>query len=87
MSRESNISSKNKSTVTADVIVSNTVRKVRRTTSRDIHNNDKGEARTERIAVAAYYRAEKRGFESGSAAQDWLEAEAIIDRHHNITDQ
>ena len=43
MSRESNISSKNKSIVPADVIVSNTVRKVRRTTSRDLHNNDKAE--------------------------------------------
>jgi hypothetical protein len=86
MSRESNISSKNKSIVPADVIVSNTVRKVRRTTSRDLHNNDKAEGRRERIAVAAYYRAEKRGFKSGGEAQDWLEAEATIDRHHNITD-
>jgi hypothetical protein len=70
MSRESNISSKNKSIVPTDVIVSNAVRKVRRTTSRDLHNNDKAEGRRERIAVAAYYRAEKRGFKSGDQAQD-----------------
>ena len=30
------------------------------------------------IAEAAYYRAEKRGFTSGSELQDWLEAEAEI---------
>ena len=86
MLRESHISSKNKSIVPADVIVSNTVRKVRRTTSRDLDNNDKAEGHRERIAVAAYYRAEKRGFKSGGEAQDWLEAEATIDRYHNITD-
>ncbi|WP_157662670.1 DUF2934 domain-containing protein [Sulfuriferula sp. AH1] len=32
------------------------------------------------IAKAAYFRAEKRGFVSGDTAQDWLEAEAEIDR-------
>jgi len=31
--------------------------------------------RHQRIAVAAYYRAEKRGFTPGGAEQDWLEAE------------
>ena len=54
MSRESNISSKNKSIVPADVIVSNTVRKVRWTTSRNLHNIDKAEGRREIIAIAAY---------------------------------
>ena len=31
-----------------------------------------------RIAEAAYYRAESRGFEPGGEAQDWLAAEAEI---------
>ena len=31
-----------------------------------------------RIAEAAYYRAERRGFEPGGEAQDWLAAEAEI---------
>ena len=53
MLQESNISSKYKSIVPVDVIVSNTVRKVRRTTSRNLHNIDKAEGRRERIAVAA----------------------------------
>jgi len=86
MSQESNISSKNKSTVPVDVIVSNTVRKVRRTTSKNLHNIDKEEGRRERIAIAAYYRAEKREFKSGGEDQDWLEAEATMDKHHNIAD-
>ena len=36
--------------------------------------------RHEMIACAAYYRAEKRGFSGGSELEDWLEAEAEIDR-------
>jgi hypothetical protein len=30
------------------------------------------------IAEAAYYRAERRGFEPGGETQDWLAAEAEI---------
>lgn len=37
--------------------------------------------RRARIAEAAYYRAEKRGFAPGGEDQDWLEAEAEIDRY------
>jgi hypothetical protein len=33
------------------------------------------------IAVAAYYKAEARGFTSRYEEEDWLEAEAEIDRH------
>ena len=32
------------------------------------------------IEKEAYYRAEKRGFRGGHPAQDWLEAEAYIDK-------
>ena len=35
--------------------------------------------RRRRIAEAAYYRAQKRGFEGGGEADDWLEAEKEID--------
>jgi hypothetical protein len=31
-----------------------------------------------RIAEAAYYRAEKRGFEPGYELQDWVEAEQEV---------
>ena len=36
------------------------------------------EDRHEMIAIAAYYRAERRGFNGGDAMLDWLEAEAEI---------
>lgn len=32
------------------------------------------------VGIAAYYRAERRGFAPGGAEADWLEAEADIDR-------
>ncbi len=35
--------------------------------------------RNEMIAVAAYYRAEHRGFANGDSMEDWLAAEAEID--------
>ena len=37
-----------------------------------------GEDLQRRIAEAAYYRAERRGFEPGLEAEDWLAAEAEI---------
>ena len=38
------------------------------------------EKRREMIAVAAYYRAEQRGFRGGEALDDWLEAEAEVEQ-------
>jgi len=32
------------------------------------------------VEVAAYYIAERRGFHGGSEMDDWVEAEAVIDR-------
>ena len=37
------------------------------------------EDRQHMISTAAYYRAERRGFNGGDEMQDWLEAEAEID--------
>jgi hypothetical protein len=37
------------------------------------------EQRAALIAQAAYYRAEKRGFEPGHETEDWLAAEAEVD--------
>jgi hypothetical protein len=36
--------------------------------------------RPEMIAVAAYYKAEKRGFTAGGEVGDWLEAENELNR-------
>lgn len=38
------------------------------------------EQRHAMIAEAAYYRAQRRGFAAGRELQDWLAAEADIDR-------
>ena len=35
--------------------------------------------RRDRIAVAAYYNAQRRGFQPGREVEDWLEAEKQID--------
>jgi hypothetical protein len=35
--------------------------------------------RREMVAVAAYFRAERRGFAPGGAERDWMEAEDEID--------
>ncbi len=40
---------------------------------------DLGEFR-DMVAVNAYYRAEKRGFETGHELEDWLEAEQEISK-------
>jgi hypothetical protein len=37
------------------------------------------EQRTALIAEAAFYRAEKRGFEPGHEIEDWLAAESEVD--------
>lgn len=38
------------------------------------------EQRHHRISEAAYYRAQKRGFEPGREQEDWLAAEDEVDR-------
>ncbi len=35
--------------------------------------------REQMIAIAAYFRAEHRGFQPGNELEDWLESEAEID--------
>jgi hypothetical protein len=43
-------------------------------------NFDPSSSREALIATAAYYRAEKRGFQCGHETEDWLAAEREIDR-------
>jgi hypothetical protein len=40
-------------------------------------------AREALIAEAAYFRAQRRGFEPGHEEEDWLAAEADVDRRLN----
>lgn len=44
------------------------------------------EQRLEMIRIAAYYLAQKRGFPSGSALDDWLMAEQEIDSGNKRTE-
>lgn len=44
-----------------------------------IAQNQTTESRRNRIATVAYYLSERRGFEPGHEAADWLRAEAEID--------
>lgn len=43
---------------------------------------DPPEANRQKIAEAAYYRAQQRGFEPGYELEDWLAAEAELKRSH-----
>lgn len=42
--------------------------------------------REQMIATAAYFRAAQRGFTPGNEVQDWLQAEAEVDRRLRGTD-
>ena len=64
--RKLNITRKSKSADQAEAVISKAVEKLR-------------EDRQQMIATAAYYRAEKRGFNGGDEIQDWLEAESELD--------
>src|SRR5688572_26686054 len=39
------------------------------------HRQETESERRQRIAIGAYYNAERRGFEEGGALDDWLQAE------------
>jgi hypothetical protein len=41
-------------------------------------SNSTSEERQREIAIAAYYNAERRGFQEGGELQDWLEAEKQV---------
>ncbi len=74
------IKSKSKSTTPSGIIVSKAMEKLGGSTpTHAVHNIESEGDRQQRIATAAYYRAEHRGFNSGDEIQDWLEAEAEID--------
>lgn len=45
------------------------------------------EQRQQMIAEAAYFRAERRGFNGGDAVRDWCEAEAEIEAHLRESDR
>jgi len=46
----------------------------------DAQSDTSSEERRRKIAEAAYYRSERRGFETGYEDDDWMEAEKESDR-------
>ena len=44
------------------------------------------DSREARIAEAAYWRAERRGFAPGGELEDWLQAEREVDEQHQRDD-
>jgi len=63
----------------AETIVSKSVANLRSVPSKQAQYLADSLDRQQLIAMAAFYRAVRRGFEGGYEVQDWLEAEAEID--------
>jgi len=79
MSDEPNITSENKSVDSDGIIVSKAAKNLKSNPTTQAQSVLNEADRQQWIATAAYYRAERRGFNNGSAEQDWLEAAAEID--------
>lgn len=79
MPSKHNIKSKSKSTAPSGVIVTKTVEDLGNTPAHNKQNVTNGVDRHEMIAMAAYYRSQKRDFNRGDEIQDWLEAESEVD--------
>jgi len=73
MSRKLNIASKSKATAPSGVIVSRAVKDIKSDSTKQAQSALNESDRQRMIATAAYYRAERRGFDSGADVQDWLE--------------
>jgi hypothetical protein len=50
----------------------------RQETSRDPRHDFSDEEWHDMVSTAAYFQAEARGFEGGSADEDWYQAEALL---------
>ena len=75
------IKRKSKSTTPSGVIVSKAVKNLDGNVPiYSVQHIEDRKNRLQRIATAAYYRAEQRGFNSGGEIQDWLEAEVENDK-------
>ena len=86
ISSEPNITNENRSAGPDGGIVSivkeylNSMKEnLRNTSVHNVRNMNSKEDCQQRIATAAYYRAERREFKSGDEIQDWLEAEKDMD--------
>ena len=79
MSRKPITASKPDPVGPAGTIVSKSVANLRSVPTKQAQSVANRLDRQQLIAIAAYYRAARRGFEGGYVVQDWLEAEVEID--------
>ncbi len=79
MSRKLKMAGNSKSAAPSEVIVSGALENLKSASTTQTQSALNGADRQKMIATAAYYLAERRGFNSGDEIQDWLEAEAEID--------
>jgi hypothetical protein len=79
MSRKPITASKPDPVGPAGTIVSKSVANLRSIPTKQAQSVASRLDRQQLIAIAAYYRAARRGFEGGYEVQDWLEAEVEID--------
>ena len=79
MSRKPSTASKPDPIGPAGTIVSKSVANRRSVPNKQAQSVANRLDRQQLIAIAAYYRAARRGFEGGYEVQDWLEAEVEID--------
>ena len=79
MSRKLKMAGNSKSAAPSEVIVSGALEDLKSASTTQAQCVLSEADRQQMIATAAYYRAEKRGFDNGDEVQDWLEAEAELD--------
>ncbi len=79
MSRKLKMVGNSKSAAPSEVIVSGALEDLKSASITQAQSPLNGADRQKMIATAAYYLAERRGFNNGDEIQDWLKAEAEVD--------
>lgn len=69
---------KNDTTMQKTKVATRLPKNNKNTSAKQAIDETNNEDHYQRIATAAYYRAQKRGFIDGDAVQDWLEAEMEV---------
>jgi len=79
MSSKLKMAGNSKPAAPSEVIVSSALEDLKSASTTQAQSALNEADRQKMIATAAYYLAERRGFNSGDEIKDWLEAEAEID--------
>jgi len=79
MSSKPDKARKNEPAAPVETVISKAAEKHKSVSTNQAQSAANEEERQQKIAMAAYYLAARRGFDGGYEEQDWLEAEAEID--------